>query len=375
MSAELYPNEPFFRGLLLQPFKNTGQPMFVNNLNAPDGPCELAIRKSEMPPFDSLADETRFVLGLAMRYIAASFDGNLKLTVDDALKLYGQLAEDIADWMDRNSAAAHSFDVDVLLDILLFRVGHLYDAAAFPSWYLRSRVHYYVSRFTPTLLHGKFPTEIERTTLTTLLANRTPGIKIAGIQPRAHDVEQACADLLESAPLLHVPAKVYDECERADWTGFYLNHGVIAVRAFRVIVDGETWIQAPSNPLIQLQTEWLIVDIRENVWKCYERVHQRNIHSGERGEVTWGAWMNIETREYGPIESQAYVPIDGQYHSLTCPTNEASRIFHVFASLMVLMQHPDVRIPVRARGRKAYLKLPAGKSVNRLIADMLHQAG
>jgi hypothetical protein len=367
--------EPFFRGLSLLPFKDSNQPIHIRNLHAPDGPCELAIRtRTEMPLIDKLDEETRFTIGLATRYIVASFDGVLSLREEVALAMYGQIAEDIADWMDQNHNNVSSFTVDTYITLFLKRYGHLYDAAGFPATFFASRVHNYVNIFVPALLHGHVAHQGRNISLGALLADRSPGARSVQIQPRAYDIEAACVELLDTAPVLHVPARVYDECERADWTGFYLNSGIFRIRAFRVQVDGQTWLQSINNPLIQLQTEWLIVDIRESIWKCYERVLMRQLDSGNSGEITYGAWSDSTTSEYGPIETQTYVPIENEYQSLTCPPEEASRIFHVMASLMILMLHPDVTIPTTDDGLRAKLELPAGRSVNSLISDMLGKA-
>lgn len=371
MSAKETPNEPFFRGLLLQPFNSNGRTVYINNMNAPDGQCELAIRKAEMPPIDELAEEMRFTVGIATRYIAASLDAVLHLSVAQALTMYGELAEGIGDWMDQHHDNVSTFDVDALLGIYLRRFGHLYDATGFVAPLFASRVHNYVNIFIPPLLHGQIAEENHKGSLGALFAGRNPGAKNIYLPPRAYDIEAACADLFEKAHVLRVPAHVYDECERADWTGFYLNSNVFQIRAFRVQVDGQTWLQSISNPLIQLQTEWLIIDIRDQVWKCYERVLSRKLDSGERGEITYGAWTDSKTGEYGPIETQMYVPINNEYQSLTCPPEEASRIFHVMASLMLLMQHPKVKLKMSINGRRSKLILPKGRSVNSLIADLI----
>ena len=366
-------HEPFFRGLSLLPFQRDKQPIHIRNLNAPDGPCELAIRsRSEMPLIDDVDEETRFKIGLATRYIVASFDGVLHLREDVALAMYGQIAEDIADWMDCHENERPSFGVSTYVALFLRRFGHLYDAIGFPATFFADRVHNYVNIFVPPLLHGQM--KAVDGDIDALFADRSPGVRAAFVPARAYDIEEACKDLLSSAPVLHVPAHVYDECERADWTGFYLDASVFQVRAFRVQVDGQTWLQSISNPFIQLQTDWLIVDIRQPIWKCYERVLMRELDSGKRGEITYGVWSDSTTSEYGPIRSQSYAPIANEYRSLTCPPEEASRILHAMASLMALMLHPKVKLAIKDRGRRAKLRLPPGRSVSSLIADMLSRA-
>ncbi len=103
---------------------------------------------------------------------------------------------------------------------------------------------------------------------------------------------------------------------------------------------------------MQTQTDWLIVDMRNHVWECAERVLQRKLDSGEYAEVTWGVWFDSKTRHSGPIESQMYVPVNNEYVSLTCPLEQVSGILHVLGSILVLTTHEDVHLtPCRVRTR------------------------
>src|ERR1700677_3163387 len=94
-----------------------------------------------MPPIDSLAPEMRYRIGLAMRYIACSFDGQA-LTVDQTIQIYGHLAERIAEWMDQHSENVAEFNIDTLLDIYLSLRKNL--RADYVSWF-RERTHAYVN--------------------------------------------------------------------------------------------------------------------------------------------------------------------------------------------------------------------------------------
>jgi len=333
--------EPYYRGLLYLPLEELVQPLFVNDVyGIPDGPCELAVRQLEMPPIDSLAPEMRYRIGLAMRYIACSFDGQ-GLTVDEAIKIYGYLAERIAGWMDQHSENLADFSIDTLLNIYLSLRKDL--PADYVSWF-RERTHAYVN-------------------------GRINGSPQKGPSPRAFDIEASCAELLTCAPVLHVQSHVYDQCEVGDWTA--LRTYSVPAPLFRVQVDGETWLQSVSDPFIRQQTEWLLFDLRAPQWKCYERVHARSLNEAATANFTNGAWLDAKTGGYGPIESQMYVPVNGTVETLTCSMREAGRMFHVLGSLMYLFSNSKVRIREVQGTNEAVLMLPKNASVNDLIYDVL----
>ncbi len=335
--------EPYYRGLLFLPFNDLEQPFFVNNQHGiPDGPCELAIRELEMPPIDSLAPELRYRIGIAMRYIASSFDVQ-KLTVAKAIEIYGTLAEGIGDWMDRHSESTDAFDINTLLDLYLSQRNDL--DPSYVSWF-RERTHVYVN--------GRITATPQR-----------------GPSPRAFDIEAMCAELLPWAPVLHVQSHIYDECERGDWTAPPPDLLQLPSPVFRVQVDGETWLQSISDPFIRLQTEWLLIDVTEPRWKCYERVHARSLNGAAIPDVTYGAWLDAKTGHYGPIESQMYVPVSGALRTLTCDVSESGRMFHVLGTLMILFAHPEVQLREVHGTDDAALELPKGVSVNDLIYDIL----
>jgi hypothetical protein len=333
--------EPYHRGLLYLPFEELVQPFFVNDeYGIPDGRCELAIRQLEMPLIDSLAPAMRYRIGIAMRYVAYSFDGQ-ELTVAKAIEIYGHLAERIAKWMDQHSENLAEFNIDTLLD--LYRSVRSDLRADYVSWF-RERVHAYVN-------------------------GRINGSPQKGRSPRAFDIEASCAELLACAPVLHVESHVYDQCEVGDWTA--LRTYSVPAPLFRVQVDGETWLQSVSDPFIRQQTEWLLFDLREPQWKCYERVHARSLKEAATGNFTYGAWLDAKTGGYGPIESQMYVPVNGTVETLTCSMREAGRMFHVLGSLMYLFAHSKVRIREVQGTNEAVLMLPKNASVNDLIYDVL----
>lgn len=333
--------EPYYRGLLYLPFEELVQPFFVKDVyGIPDGRCELAVRQLEMPPIDSLAPEMRYRIGIAMRYIACSFDAQA-LTVDQTIRIYGHLAERIAEWMDQHSESVAEFNIDKLLDIYLSLRKDL--RADYVSWF-RKRTHAYVN-------------------------GRINGSPQKGPSPRAFDIEASCAELLTWAPVLHVQSHTYDQCEVGDWTA--LRPLSIPAPAFRLQVDGETWLQSISDPFILQQTEWLLFDLREPLWKCFERVHVRSLNEAGISNFTNGAWLDATTGGYGPIESQMYVPVNGTVETLTCSMREAGRMFHVLGSLMYLFAHSKVRIREVQGTNEAVLMLPKNASVNDLIYNVL----
>ncbi len=335
--------EPYFRGLLFLPLEDLAQPFFVNNQHGiPDGPCELAIRELEMLPIDCLTRTMRYKIGLAMRYTACSFDAQ-ELTVTKAIELYGTLAESIGDWMDRHPENTAAFNIDTFLDLYLTKRTDL--QRDYVSWF-RGRVHAYIN-------------------------GRLSAVPQKGPSPRAFDIEAACAAMLPWAPVLHVDSHVYDQCERGDWTALRPSHILLPSPVLRVQIDGETWLQSVSDPFIRLQTEWLLVDVSEQQWKCYERVHARAVNGSVTPDVTYGAWLDAKTGTYGPIESQMYVPADGAVQTLTCDMKEAGRMFHVLGTLMILFAHPKVRVREIRGGNQAVLELPKGSSVNDLVYEVL----
>ncbi len=85
--------------------------------------------------------------------------------------MYGQLAEDIGDWMDQHHSNVGIFTVDTLVTIWLRRHGHLYDIHDFPAPFFASRVHNYVNIFVPPLLHGRVNEDHTNASLGALFAN------------------------------------------------------------------------------------------------------------------------------------------------------------------------------------------------------------
>jgi|GEM_PF-6016917 len=140
---------------------------------------------------------------------------------------------------------------------------------------------------------------------------------------------------------------------------------------FRVQVVGETWLQSVGDPFIRQQTEWLLFDLREPKWKCYERVHARSLNEAATANFTYGAWLDVKTGGYGPIESQMYLPVNGAIETLTCSVKEAGRMFHVLGSLMYLFAHSKVQLREVQGTNEAVLMLPKGASVNDLIYDVM----
>ncbi len=335
--------EPYFRGLLGLPPRHIDMPFGIRNkYGYVDGQCELAIRKLEMPMIDHLAEETRYRLGAAMRRIAASFD-QLYLERDEAINVVGDLFESIAQFMSDDNERATQFSVETMLELLLERHSYLYPGR---GSFLRRQVHEYVQY----MMNGNY--------------------EVAG-PPRAWDLEEACKVMLEHAPVIYMASQVYDQCERADWTAYQSDGPMLPAPAFRIAIDGETWLQAENNPLIFQQTDWLIVDARELEWRCYERVRMKGMDIPPKADVTQAAWFDSTTGRYGPIESQTYLPIEGAYHALMCDQKSAGRMFHVVGSLVLLLQHPHVRLRDRAVGGSCTLELPEGATVDELIHDVL----
>lgn len=338
--------EPYYRGLLRLPIEHIESPIIIQNENGvEDGPCELAIRKLEMPMIDHLPETERYKVGLAMRFIAHSFDTRA-LTEEEAIEIYGSLSEAIANHMINRERDAAKFNVDTLLDLLLAHYAYLY---TLKGYLFRYEVHRYVRR----------------------------GMRVnykRGGPPRAWDIENACEDLLNRALVLHMPSHVYDQCERADWTAFRSSRNLLPAPAFRIAVDGESWLQAESNPFVRLQTEWLIVDARAQQWHLFERVRLQGMDIPPNTDVTYGVWVDSNTGVYGPIESQSYIPINGEYHSLSCDQKEAGRIYHVIGTLMLLCQHPNVHIREMKDPKHAVLEVPVDVSIDDLVADVLDAA-
>ena len=336
--------EPYYRGLLLLPLKHINSPFIVRNKNGyEDGPCELAFRNDlEMPMIETLSEELRYMIGVAVRYIGFSLD-MVGLSVTEAEGIHGDLCESIALHMTpANSSEPQPFTVDTLVVYLLEKHGYLYSdqAAAF-----RESVHKYV--------HKVMTANYER-----------------GGPPRAWDIEAAAKELFDVAPSIHVRSHVYDQCERGDWTAFQTDRPLLPAPVFKLIVDDETWLQAGDNPMICLQTDWLILDARRKKWKCYERIRLKGLDVPPKTDITLGAWYESKTGGCGPIESQTYLPFDGAYHSFTSNTKEASRMFHVIGSLMLLLQHGDVYLN-RQGNCDWVLTIPDDRSVDSLIADVL----
>lgn len=337
--------EPFFRGLLYLPLDELKQPLFIKNkYRVADGRCEIFVRENlEMPPIDALPEEMRYKIGIAMRYIACSFDVQ-GLEVGDAMKIYGLLAERIDDWMDQHFQNTAAFEIDTLLDLYVSLRPKLDND--YLSWF-RGRVHVYID-------------------------NRLNAPPEIGPSPRAFDIEAVCEELFRLAPVLRIPSSVYDQCERADSIdGISAQMLAVPTQLFLLLVDGETRLQSVSDPSIRMQTKWLLVDVRGPRWECYERVHSYGPKGATLPDITYGAWYDTETGNYGPIESQMWVPVDGTPKTLSCNLKEAGRIFHALGTFMALYRHPRVRVRKSWWKRDPILTLPRGMSVNDLISDIL----
>ncbi len=352
MSKVYNEDEPYFRGLALLPLKAGKSPVFIVNARGPiiDGPCELEVRKTEMPHIDKLPENERYKIGVAMRCIASSLD-HRNVSIDEAMTVYGLLGDAIGDWMDHHHLDVSSFGADTLVTLYLNRHSHYYAKSGVLAF--RDFVRSYVDQCAPPA--DSLVTKVH-------------------VAPRAFDIEAEFAASLAIGRTLHVAASVYEQCEQIDLANFSFSANAYPCDMFRVQIDESSWLQNLIKPRTRLNAKWLCIDARESVWKLCEQVRERRIGSAKIANVTQAATYDCNSYTCSPMPSQMYVPVDGESHSFTCEPEEAWRIFRTAAALTLLMTHPKTGIRIMRGHRRASLNLPKGISVESLIFDLRNVA-
>jgi hypothetical protein len=340
-------NDPYLRGLNLLPPHEINVPFMVGNSNGQrDGEVELLIREQERPPIDDLDEATRYRLGIAMRFIAYSFEVILGLTGDEALELYGAFVLAVMSRMEEYRGGLRtSFGVNDFIDVLLELSDDKYNASGVD---IRLAIEWYVE----TVL------------------NRTSQI---GGPPRPLDLEQACNELLGIVPAFHVPSDVYDQCERAEWPPIRAEGRFFPNGAFLIIVDGETWLQFESDPTKQAQTRWMLVDARQRKLLIYESVDFRGMDVPTGANILMGATCDTPTGVHRPIASHAaFLPTEiGGWQPFSMDMAEARRMNHALFSFLTLLKSPRVTVtPHRAHGHWT-MDIPVDTAVNELIDEVL----
>ncbi len=351
MEPEAEPDEPYKRGLYALPLDvPAGVTITIKNSidGLKDGRCELLIRQQEMPPIDDLVRELRYAHGLAMRFIGFSLD-QVDCNTDDALRIYGELAEAADAHMERHRLGeCGPFLVDHLIDALLRVTGRL-----FADIDIRSMIEEYVSR----------------------VSTQTPRPDDRQIPPGSVSVDDSiwdeCRALLGNVPTFHIPSHVFDQCETSAWIAVRWDMSMLPCSAFLIAVDGETWLPVKRTP-ITAQSEWLLVDARDPQWYLYERAKFRGV--GVKANAAQIAGVTCDTRTgrtHAVPSTSIYVEEAGTVRPATWNDNEASRLVRVAVTFILLLRNERVMLkPGRIIGHWDVV-FPDGWSVDQLVDEIL----
>ena len=345
------PDEPYKRGVYYLPLDlPPGVTVTVKNSvpGLKDGPCELLIREQDMPPIDELDRETRYSIGIAMRFIGYALDMEGQST-DEALRIYGALAEATAAHMERYQRGnCGPFTVRTLVDNLLRITGPL-----FAHIDIRAMIDAYIDR--------------ART------AKPVPNNRAIpeGQVEVDEAIQEACNALIGRVPTFHIASTVFDQSEISRWQVVRVEGAFLPCNAFLIAVDGETW-QPVKNALYSAQSEWLLVDARTPVWYLYERAKMRGIGVKANAAQICGVTHNLLTGKSQAIESTSvYLENGGAARPFTWTETEAGRLARVALTFMMLLRNKRVVVdPGRILGHWN-VTLPDGWTVDNLIDEVL----
>ncbi len=336
-------------GLEYLPYDAPPVPVFVRQTVAgtKDGPCELLFRQLEMLPIDDLDKKSAYTIGIAVRCAGFLLDMSGE-DPDFAMRVHGELAEATQDHMEGYRAGIHGpYSHEIF-------VSHFLNVFGFDD---------------PDAVRAAFAAYIENALVQPF---QWTDEWFGQLMPLyAHpDVEAACTDLLDGAPAYHVDSSVYDACEISSWYGMGPQAGA---GVFKIVVDGETWPNLVSNPMVQAQSEFLLVDAREDVWRLYERIALRGMGVPQGTAQISGVLYNSFSGDYQPIESNSvYVPNGETHAQFEMDILQQARIVRVMLSVLMLIESNKVRVTrIAGNGSRSYkVKLPARLTVDEIVEDV-----